>query len=154
MFSTNKPTLLFLVIVFVIALTFDSILIPVSADNFKRINRKRGGCTGTFSGDGTYYEIGLGACGVTNTDSQLVAAMPWEMFDSYTPNGNPNKNPNCFKNATVHYTNDAGVTKSVVVQFMDRCAGCKYGDIDLSPAAFQCLAPLSLGRIHVTYTMN
>ncbi len=28
-----------------------------------------------FSGDGTYYDIGLGACGNTNNNNELVAAL-------------------------------------------------------------------------------
>jgi len=155
MFQFNKSAFLFLVLVLVITLTFDSILIPVSAGNFRRIpNRKRqtgedGLCHGTFQGDGTYYEIGLGACGQVNNDQEDVAALPWSMFDPATPNGNPNANKNCFRHANVTYGD-----KWVVVKIVDRCAGCNRGDLDLSPGAFCKLAPLSAGRINITYTLH
>ena len=35
----------------------------------------------------------------------------------------------------------------VTVQVVDRCVGCKYFDLDLSPAAFEELADLSVGRL-------
>jgi expansin (peptidoglycan-binding protein) len=41
--------------------------------------------------------------------------------------------------------------KSVTVKVVDKCPGCKTDDIDLSPAAFQRLAPLPAGRIQVTW---
>jgi hypothetical protein len=154
MLSIKKPTFLFLALALVIVLTFDSILIPVSAGNFRRIpSRKRnettdGLCHGTFSGQATFYEIGLGACGEQNTNDQLVAALPHSMFDP-SPNGNPNLNKNCFRYATVRYG-----AKSVVVKIVDRCEGCEYGDIDLSPAAFCQLSVPDAGRINITYVLN
>ncbi len=100
----------------------------------------------TYSGDGSFYEVGLGACGMTNTDSQLVAALPAAQFDAATPAGNPNANPYCNKKMQV---TTGG--KSVVVTVVDRCAGCATGDVDLSPAAFDQLADPSVGRLPVTW---
>ena len=39
-------------------------------------------------------------------------------------------------------------SKSVVVTVVDTCPGCAVGSVDLTPAAFKKLAPLSVGRIH------
>ena len=38
---------------------------------------------GTQSGQATYYETGLGACGITNTDSQYICAVSELLFDVY-----------------------------------------------------------------------
>jgi expansin (peptidoglycan-binding protein) len=103
----------------------------------------------TRSGDATWYNTGLGACGVTNDDSQKIAALAIPDFDPFTPDGNPNHNTLCGKTATV--CKDPSTCVTVTIE--DRCVGCKSGDIDLSPAAFQVLAPLDTGRIKVTWSM-
>lgn len=98
----------------------------------------------TYSGDATFYEVGLGACGVTNTDSDLIAAMNWQQFNEF--GSMSNGNPICGKQAILHYQD-----KSVTVTVEDKCPGCSYGSIDLSPAAFNQLADESLGRIQITW---
>ncbi|KLU82246.1 hypothetical protein MAPG_01320 [Magnaporthiopsis poae ATCC 64411] len=94
------------------------------------------------NGDITWYNVGLGACGQTNKDSDLIVALNKADFDPYTPGGNPNKNTLCGKKMRVSYGG-----KSVDVTLRDRCDGCKKGDVDLSPAAFKKLADLGKGRI-------
>ncbi|THU90163.1 hypothetical protein K435DRAFT_864568 [Dendrothele bispora CBS 962.96] len=101
------------------------------------------------TGEGTFYTPGLGACGVTNTESDLICAVAHEFFDGYAtkdgpdPNaGNPNKNPICNKQIDVTYQG-----KSVTVTVVDRCEGCKGYDLDFSPTAFDHLASRDLGRI-------
>jgi len=44
--------------------------------------------------------------------------------------------------------------KSIQVKIVDRCVGCKRGDIDLTPAAFAALADPALGRTSVTWQFN
>lgn len=45
--------------------------------------------------------------------------------------------------------------KSTTVTIVDRCGGCLGPtDLDLSPTAFQDLAPLSVGRLKMTWTLN
>jgi expansin (peptidoglycan-binding protein) len=39
----------------------------------------------------------------------------------------------------------------IVVRVVDKCPGCKQGDLDLSNDAFELLAPLSTGRIPITW---
>ncbi|CAG8763407.1 17233_t:CDS:1 [Racocetra persica] len=102
-----------------------------------------------FKGEATFYNTGLGACGITSSDDQLIAALPAPVYDSFIPDGNPNHCTACGKTATVVCGD-----KSVTVTIVDRCPGCKSGDIDLSPAAFKCLASPDKGRIPVTYTLN
>jgi len=90
----------------------------------------------SYTGDGTYYQPGLGACGKTNGPTDLIVAVSAGYFDSHRATV-------CGKAFTVRYRG-----KSVKVQVVDRCAGCAMGDLDLSPAAFKHLAPLAVGRIH------
>jgi len=100
--------------------------------------------SGMHTGEGTYYETGLGACGVTNNDGQNIVAMSKLLFDTYPGyNGvNPNQNPICGKKLTAHYQG-----KSVTCTIMDRCVGCAYNDLDFSPGAFNQLANPAAGRI-------
>ncbi len=44
-----------------------------------------------------------------------------------------------------------GPEGSVDVRIVDRCPGCSAGDIDLSPDAFERIAPLSAGRVDATW---
>ncbi|KAJ4485251.1 barwin-like endoglucanase [Lentinula aciculospora] len=97
------------------------------------------------SGDGTFYAPGMGACGITNSATDLIAAMAYATFDSYPgATANPNTNPICNKKVIANYQG-----KSVTVTITDRCAGCAGEfDLDFSPAAFDRLADESVGRIH------
>ncbi|KAF9266024.1 barwin-like endoglucanase [Marasmius fiardii PR-910] len=87
----------------------------------------------THTGDATYYTPGPGACGHNNKPTDLVAAAAAPIFD---------KDHICGKKAKVSH---AG--KSVTVTIVDRCPGCGNSGIDLSPSAFEKLAPLSVGRL-------
>ncbi|KIP03468.1 hypothetical protein PHLGIDRAFT_77537 [Phlebiopsis gigantea 11061_1 CR5-6] len=103
------------------------------------------------NGDATFYETGLGACGKVNHNTDHIAAVSRQFFDSVDGgSANPNLNHVCGKTATIH----AG-DKSTTVTIVDRCAGCLGPtDLDLSPAAFKDLAPLSVGRMKMTWTLN
>jgi hypothetical protein len=99
---------------------------------------------GTQTGQGTYYGTGLGACGITNNDSQHIAAVSHLLFDTFPgyDGANPNKNPVCGQKVTATYQG-----KSVDVTITDRCVGCKITDLDFSPSAFSEIADQSVGRI-------
>ncbi|CAG8652610.1 9169_t:CDS:1 [Funneliformis mosseae] len=99
-----------------------------------------------FTGDATFFDTGLGACGRVSNNGELIFALPSVMFDP-SPGGNPNNNPNCGRLATV--TRGAN---SVTVMCVDRCVGCKSGDIDLSPAAFNQIANPDEGRVLVSWS--
>ncbi|KAF8481176.1 RlpA-like double-psi beta-barrel-protein domain-containing protein-containing protein [Russula ochroleuca] len=98
-------------------------------------------------GDGTFYGTGLGACGVTNKDTEFIVAVSHVLFDSYPGYNptldNPNNNTVCGRKITAGYGG-----KSVIVTVTDRCGGCNETSLDFSPAAFQVLAPESVGRLH------
>ncbi|KAI0834024.1 RlpA-like double-psi beta-barrel-protein domain-containing protein-containing protein [Hypoxylon sp. FL0890] len=102
-----------------------------------------------FTGDLTYYEPGLGACGIQSTGSQDIASVSHIIFDAASQATDPNANPLCYK--TIRVTRDyveAGEgNRSVDVTVVDRCVGCQATDLDLSVAAFIKLAPYDSGRV-------
>ncbi|KAG1757490.1 RlpA-like double-psi beta-barrel-protein domain-containing protein-containing protein [Suillus lakei] len=104
--------------------------------------------SGTNDGQGTFYETGLGACGITNTDSDYIAAVSHLLFDAFPgyDGVNPNTNPVCNQQVTATYQG-----KSVTVKITDRCTGCALTDLDFSPSAFDQLAAESLGRIDLSW---
>ncbi|KAI7871271.1 RlpA-like double-psi beta-barrel-protein domain-containing protein-containing protein [Spinellus fusiger] len=96
-----------------------------------------------FSGDGTFYTVGLGSCGTDDSDSELVAALNAPQMSN---GANPNSNPNCGRRAVV-----TGPKGTVTVKVVDTCPPCKAGDLDLSPAAFGKIADFNAGRVHITW---
>jgi len=108
--------------------------------------------SGSESGDGTYYATGLGACGITNSDTDFIAAISHLTFDTYPgyDGTNPNNNPICGKTVTAYYEGN-----QVTVAIVDRCAGCDLpSSLDFSPSAFSGLANQDLGRIQINWTWN
>jgi len=102
-----------------------------------------------FSGGFTFFDDGLGACGITNFEPQKIAAVPHALFDSVPgyDGTNPNNNPICGKWINAHYKG-----KTVTVQVTDRCGGCeKLGSLDFSHAAFDALSDETPGRIPITW---
>ncbi|KAK7429011.1 hypothetical protein QQZ08_004418 [Neonectria magnoliae] len=84
-------------------------------------------------GQMTWYNPGLGACGQTHGDNDLIAAVAAPLYDTSNPCGRQ-----------IRVSGPAGSVEVVVV---DRCGGCGYNDLDLSPAAFQqAVGDLGLGR--------
>ncbi|CAG8591183.1 10283_t:CDS:1 [Ambispora leptoticha] len=99
-----------------------------------------------YSGKATYYNPGLGACGVDANDNSMVVAISAPNFDPMIQNGNPNKNTLCGKRVRIYYGD-----KFVDGVVADRCPVCKLGDIDLSPAMFSQLTELERGFITVEW---
>lgn len=98
----------------------------------------------TYTGDATFYATGLGACGITNADTDYICAVShllFDGFDGYT-GGDPNNNPVCNKKIKATYQG-----KSVTVTVTDRCVGCAMYDLDFAPSAFDQLADEALGRL-------
>ncbi len=96
---------------------------------------------GTYTGDITHYEVGLGSCGTTNSDSEAVCALSVAMMAN---GANPNSNPKCQKTITLFNPRTGKNTKAKIV---DTCQGCAYEDVDLSPSLFTTVAPAGDGRV-------
>ena len=93
---------------------------------------------GTCSGDITFYDTGLGACGWTNDGTtEKVFALAHGMMGAQS-----NGNPFCGRQAEISLNG-----KTVVGKLVDKCGGCEGQSIDLSHALFDVLAPESAGRI-------
>lgn len=93
------------------------------------------GASGTsYTGDLTYFAVGLGACGQTSTEQDKMVAISEKIFDSYLSEagGNPNKNPLCGKSITITGADGSPYT----AQIWDRCPGCDEGSLDLPEAFF------------------
>lgn len=98
----------------------------------------------SFSGKGTYYDVGPGSCGKTDTDSEMVVAINksqmgngkcvatdwWETNPIRLTGANPNSNPHC--NKRVKIIGSSG--KACYARVVDTCPGCDHGSIDMSPA--------------------
>ncbi|KAK3071239.1 hypothetical protein LTR53_008990 [Teratosphaeriaceae sp. CCFEE 6253] len=112
--------------------------------------------TETFTGDLTYYGTGLGACGETSGDDDLIVSISHIVFDaagsSSSQGGNSNNNPLC--NQTLRasrFDEEVGAERSVDLKVVDRCTGCQPEDLDTSLGAFEKLAPQASGRVAVTW---
>jgi len=102
-----------------------------------------------YTGDLTWYDTGLGACGVTSTASQAIVAIAESLFDQYTPSsglhaGNPNDNTLCGKTVTITGVDGSPYTATIV----DRCTGCAESDLDLSEDFFNTVTDNGNGRVH------
>ncbi|KAN0109226.1 RlpA-like double-psi beta-barrel-containing domain containing protein [Russula decolorans] len=98
--------------------------------------------TGTsYSGRGTYYTTGLGACGNQNSDDQLVIAIPPGMYGAAVGPG-----PHCGQKVNIRYGR-----KSAKAMVVDKCPSCPGDSIDMSPALFKKFAKLAVGVIDVTW---
>lgn len=91
------------------------------------------------SGDGTYYAAtGAGNCSFdASPDDLMVAALNAPDYDDAAWCG-----------ACVEVTGPSG---TVTVRIVDQCPECQSGDLDLSREAFERIAPLSAGRVAITW---
>ncbi|KAK1963411.1 hypothetical protein LY78DRAFT_660350 [Colletotrichum sublineola] len=101
------------------------------------------------TGDLTYYDVGLGACGQTNGNDDMIVSVSHYLWDDVQSGGNPNHNPLCGKKIRVRRDDGEG---SVDVTVVDRCTGCEPTDLDLSPAGFERLADKGEGRVKGTWS--
>ncbi|EPB89060.1 hypothetical protein HMPREF1544_04183 [Mucor circinelloides 1006PhL] len=97
----------------------------------------------SMSGDATFYSVGSGSCGGSNSDNELVAAISSELMGSGSK-----KSSYCGKSITVK-----GKHGSVKLKIVDTCPGCKKGDVDMSRAAFEKIAKLSEGRVPISWSI-
>ena len=93
---------------------------------------------GPFTGEGTYYDAdGSGNCSFEAGGDLMVAAI----------NG-ADYNHAAWCGSCVAVTGPQG---EVTVRIVDQCPGCAEGDLDLSREAFAKIAPLSAGRVAISW---
>ncbi|KEQ59857.1 uncharacterized protein M437DRAFT_55802 [Aureobasidium melanogenum CBS 110374] len=103
-----------------------------------------------YSGDLTWYDVGLGACGLTSVDGDHIVAISHVIFDAYST-GNPNTNPLCGKYVTITGKDGQAYQAKVV----DRCVGCAEADLDLSHEFFNSVTSNGDGRVAgMSWTWN
>ncbi|KAH9835189.1 RlpA-like double-psi beta-barrel-protein domain-containing protein-containing protein [Rhodofomes roseus] len=94
----------------------------------------------TNTGTGTWYEVGLGACGSTDADSDYVVAISHDIYGS---------GDNCNQYMRIENTANGQVAYG---QTRDKCMGCESTAIDMSPSLFQALgASLDDGTVTVSW---
>lgn len=101
---------------------------------------------GPYTGDLTYYDPGLGSCGITSTSSEKICAVSHVVFDAALTSGNPNENPLCGLRLRIRRGD-----RSVDVKVVDRCPGCNVDDLDVSSSVFEELGDLAEGRVTVEW---
>ncbi|KAI0202396.1 RlpA-like double-psi beta-barrel-protein domain-containing protein-containing protein [Astrocystis sublimbata] len=89
------------------------------------------------TGDMTFFNPGLGACGETDNDGSPVVALNTADY----ANG-----AHCGQWITIQ-----GNGKQTAARVEDLCPGCGSGGIDVSPAIFDDIADLDVGRIQVNW---
>ncbi|PIL31320.1 hypothetical protein GSI_06018 [Ganoderma sinense ZZ0214-1] len=92
------------------------------------------------TGRGTFFEVGLGACGKVNKDSDHIVAIPSSLFDG---------GKHCKQTVLIKNKKNG---KTAVADVRDSCPGCGPNDLDMSPSLFKSLsASLNDGVIPVTW---
>lgn len=85
-----------------------------------------------FTGRATFYNAGLGACGIVNSDNDPIVAVSKDLFEQYNPSsGNPNHNSLCGKKIEVSWKG-----KKVQAFATDECPTCEKTSLDMSPTVF------------------
>lgn len=103
---------------------------------------------GPYSGDLTYYDPGLGACGETSDSSDYIVSVSHYIFDAVSVGSNPNANPLCNKKIRAKIGD-----KSADLTVVDRCVGCQPDDLDVTRTVFTDLTgDLDLGRVTVSWS--
>jgi hypothetical protein len=105
----------------------------------------------SYTGEMTYFTPGMGACGETSSETDHMVAVSMALFDQYTPNGNPNKNPLCGKTVTIQGKDGASHEATI----WDRCVGCAEADLDMPEAFFNTVTSHADGRAYgMAWSMN
>ncbi|OWZ80211.1 hypothetical protein C365_01162 [Cryptococcus neoformans Bt85] len=107
---------------------------------FEQGLEKRGA---VYSGRATFYDVGMGACGVQNVASDYIVALNSNQYGSGYPG------PQCGRPITISYN---GVEVSATIE--DECPTCPYGGLDLSKGLFDRFADENLGVFYMTWWFN
>ncbi|KAI0769882.1 RlpA-like double-psi beta-barrel-protein domain-containing protein-containing protein [Fomes fomentarius] len=93
----------------------------------------------THTGRGTWFNVGLGACGKNNVDSDKIVAISSKIYGS---------GGNCEQYMEIKNTANGKVAYGKV---RDECPGCGAGDLDMSPSLFKQLGSLDTGVLKVSW---
>ncbi|PIL22851.1 hypothetical protein GSI_15546 [Ganoderma sinense ZZ0214-1] len=93
----------------------------------------------THTGRGTWFDVGLGACGDYNVNSDKIVAISSQVYGS---------GGNC--NQWMHITNTAN-GKNAWGMVRDECPSCGAGDLDMSPSLFEELGSLDTGVLSISW---
>ncbi|KAN0090814.1 RlpA-like double-psi beta-barrel-containing domain containing protein [Tylopilus felleus] len=94
----------------------------------------------SYNGIGTYFDVGLGACGFNNVNTDLIVALPVSQYGT---------GQHCNQYVWIE---DTQTKKTAYAQVRDKCPGCQEGHLDMSPTLFENLgAPLGQGVIDITW---
>ncbi|KAH9985525.1 RlpA-like double-psi beta-barrel-protein domain-containing protein-containing protein [Russula vinacea] len=116
------------------SLALPILAVPVPASDEINAQEKRD----TYSGQGTWYDTGLGNCGWESNNNELVVAVSESVYS----NG-----AHCGKSVLVH---SGG--KSAQATVVDSCQACGADDLDMSPTMFQKFSGLGTGVIPIQWS--
>ncbi|OAV95889.1 hypothetical protein PTTG_07174 [Puccinia triticina 1-1 BBBD Race 1] len=122
----------YLLFILVSSATILGLPLPSTSNRFER----------RYSGTATWFYPNVGACGDTNSRSDYIVAMNHEQYGH---------GQLCHK--SVHIVNEA-TGRSVTAKVVDKCPGCDYGSLDLSPAVFKELGELRAGTLPITWDLT
>lgn len=100
---------------------------------------------GQYNGQATFFSVGLGACGWTNSDSDFVVAIDSAMYSGGS---------HCGKQLSITNTK-TGQTQSA--QAVDECPTCSSnGSLDMSPSLFSALnnGNMDDGEFPISWSFN
>lgn len=102
----------------------------------------------THTGDLTYYDLGMGACGFDDSGldyDEHIVAISKDVMGTQS-----NGNPYCDQTITIKAKG-----KTIQATVRDKCMGCAPENIDVSKGAFEALfGSLDLGRTTVEWWFN
>ncbi|KAL1950723.1 hypothetical protein VTO73DRAFT_5847 [Trametes versicolor] len=122
-------------LLFIFALAVAAFASPVDTNGTAIEKRSR-------TGRGTWFEVGLGACGKTNKDSDKIIAISSNIY---------NNGAYCDKKVTIKNTANS---KTATATVRDECPGCGSNDIDMSPSLFEKLSDLDTGVLTVSWSFT
>ncbi|KXN85299.1 hypothetical protein AN958_11399 [Leucoagaricus sp. SymC.cos] len=90
----------------------------------------------------TWYTPGLGSCGETDSESDLVVALATASMSG---------GKNCNKSINI---TDIKTGKSATARVRDTCPSCASGDLDMSPFLFQKFWSLDVGVFRMKWNFE
>ncbi|KAI9314487.1 RlpA-like double-psi beta-barrel-protein domain-containing protein-containing protein [Dichotomocladium elegans] len=109
-------------------------LVPATIDALPALERRK-----EYWGYGTFFNVGLGSCGMESVDSDMVVALSFSHMQSGA----------CGRR--IKATSSRG---SITCTVVDTCPACGENDIDFSPAAFEQIGDPAAGRVSIHWTFE